>query len=429
VNNRIAKNLAEISPGTLFVGVDVGKKGHQVSIMTEKANIEARLKIDNSRGGFEYLLNQALYHKEKLGCRAVLFASEPAGHYWRPLAYFLETEGQTFRLVNSFSVKRFREGMDLARTKNDRRDADTIADMLRSGRFVQTILPYGVHAELRRSYRHYCRLRAEMSKKRNLLIAAVDSLFPEFRKAFKDILGKTSTAVLRACPSPTVIKRFSVEEWESLVRSHYQGKVFRGRKKVHLVYQLAQESVGIPVEGQSLLREVSLLLESINCVDSQIQILERDLLFYLYQVKGHELLLSIRGIGIISAAAILAEIGDMQKFGRIKGPVKLAGINPSEKQSGDFRGKSVMTKKGRALLRSALYLAAVGLISNNKAFRDYYYSLRKREVRPLSKMKAIGAVMNKLIRVVYALLKKGEPFNEEMVYQAKEPKEVVLQVA
>ena len=77
-----------------------------------------------------------------------------------------------------------------------------------------------------------------MSKKRNLLIAAVDSLFPEFRGAFKDILGKTSTAVLRACPSPTVIKRFSVEEWESLVRSHYQGKAFRGREKVLLVYQL-----------------------------------------------------------------------------------------------------------------------------------------------------------------------------------------------
>ena len=429
MNRRIAQNIAQLSPNTLFVGIDIGKKRHQVSIMTEKANIVARFRIDNSRGGFEYLLSQASHHKESQGCQALLFGSEPAGHYWRPLAYYLESKEHSFKLVNSFSVKRFREGMDLARTKNDRRDADTIAEMLRSGRFIQTVLPYGVHAELRRSYRHYCRLRTEMTQKRNLLIAAVDSLFPEFRKAFKDILGKTATAVLRACPSPAIIRKFSAEEWESLVRSHYRGQHFKERKKVHLVYQLAQESIGIPVEGQSLFREISLLLESLTHVESRIQTLEADILFYLYQVKGHELLLPIPGIGIITAAGILAEIGDMQRFGRIKGPVKLAGINPTEKQSGDFRGRSVMTKKGQALLRSALYSAAVGLVLNNKAFREYYYSLRKREVRPLNRMKAIGAVMNKLTRVVYAILKKGEPFNAEMVYPINQQKEVVLQTA
>lgn len=429
MNRRIAQNLSQLSPNTLFVGIDVGKKAHQVSIMTEKANIVARLRIENSREGFERLIGQAGYFKENLGCQAMLFGSEPAGHYWRPLAYYLEANGFAFKLVNSFSVKRFREGMDIARIKNDRRDADAIADMLRSGRFIQTVLPYGVHAELRRSYRHYCRVRGDRTQKRNLLIAAVDSLFPEFRKAFKDILGKTATAVLRACPSPGVIRKLSIEEWESLVRSHYQGQIFRYKKKVRLVYQLAQESIGIPVEGQSLLREISLLLDSLASIESQIQLLETDILFHLYQVQGHELLLQIPGIGIITAAGILAEIGDMQRFRRIKGPVKLAGINPTEKQSGDFRGRSVMTKKGKALLRSALYSAAVGLISNNQAFREYYYSLRKREVRPLTRMKAIGAVMNKLTRVVYAILKKGEPFNAEMVYSTNQQKEVVLQTA
>ena len=65
-------------------------------------------------------------------------------------------------------------------------------------------------------------------------------------------------------------------------------------------------------------------------------------------------------------------------------------------------------------------------VLNNKAFREYYYSLRKHEVRPLGRMKAIGAVMNKLTRVVYAILKKSEPFNAEMVYPINQQKEVVL---
>jgi len=88
-----------------------------------------------------------------------------------------------------------------------------------------------------------------MTQKRNLLIATMDSIFPEFRKVFKDILGKTSTAVLRACPSPAIIRRFSAKEWESLVRSCYRGQKFKEKKKIHLVYQLARESIGIPVEG------------------------------------------------------------------------------------------------------------------------------------------------------------------------------------
>lgn len=429
MNNRIARNLAEIAPGTLFIGIDIGKRKHQVSIMTEHARVAARFKIDSSRGGFEYLLEQARHHKENLGCRALLFGGEPSGHYWRPLAYFLEESGQTFRLVNSFSVKRFREGMDLARTKNDRRDADTIADMLRSGRFIHTVLPHGVHAELRHSYRHYCRFRSELTRKRNLLIVATDSLFPEFKQVFKGILGRTALAVLRACPAPAVIKKLSAEQWETLVGAHYQGKRFQEKKKVRLIYQLANESIGIPVEGRSRLREISFLLDDIKNINAHMEALERDMMFYLHRVKGYESLLSIQGIGLIFAAGILAEIGDINNFSRIKGPVKLAGINPSENQSSDFRGRSVMTKKGRATFRTAVYLAAVGLVRSNKAFRAYYQGLRNREIRPLSKMKAIGAVMNKLVRVVYALLKKGELFDPRMICVEGQPKEVVLQVA
>lgn len=103
------------------------------------------------------------------------------------------------------------------------------------------------------------------------------------------------------------------------------------------------------MEGQSLLRGISFLLEGAKHIDSQMEVLEKDMVFYLGQVKGHEALLSVQGIGIISAAGILAETGDIHHFSRVKAPVKLAGINPTENQSGDFRGKSVMTKKRRAL--------------------------------------------------------------------------------
>lgn len=73
-------------------------------------------------------------------------------------------------------------------------------------------------------------------------------------------------------------------------------------------------------------------------------------------------------------------------------------------------------------------MAAIGLIRNNDAFPLDYEGLRNREGKPLRKMKAMGAVMNKLLRVVYALLKKGESFDPSMVC-GKPLKEVALRAA
>ena len=59
MNKRIAKNLAQLKPGTLFVGIDIGKTRHVVSIMTEKAKVLDRLKVNNSKEGFQELMAQA----------------------------------------------------------------------------------------------------------------------------------------------------------------------------------------------------------------------------------------------------------------------------------------------------------------------------------------------------------------------------------
>ena len=64
--NRLTKNIAQITPGTLFIGIDVGKKRHQVTIMTEEAKVVARFGIDATREGFDRLVNEALSHKERL---------------------------------------------------------------------------------------------------------------------------------------------------------------------------------------------------------------------------------------------------------------------------------------------------------------------------------------------------------------------------
>jgi len=78
-----------------------------------------------------------------------------------------------------------------------------------------------------------------------------------------------------------------------------------------------------------------------------------------------------------------------------------------------------MTKKGRARLRRVVYQAALSCIAHNSAFQADYRRLRERKRNPLPKMKAVGAMMNKLLRVVYALLKEQRAFEEEHQWQVR----------
>ena len=83
-----------------------------------------------------------------------------------------------------------------------------------------------------------------------------------------------------------------------------------------------------------------------------------------------------------------------------------------------------MTKKGRARLRRVVFQAALACFAHNPAFQAHYRRLRERKRNPLPKMKAVGAIMNKLFRVVSALLKERRVFQEEHQWQARPLPEV-----
>jgi transposase len=174
------------------------------------ARVLANFTMENSREGFNLLVGRVKKWRERIGAEAVLFGCEPAGHYWRPLAYFLKDEGLSFRLVSPFTVRRYREGIDLARNKNDRQDAAMIAELLRTGRSLEPRSSQGVYADLKHTYRSYRRVRAERTRHYNLLIGMIDLLFPEYHRVFKDLTGKSSLAVLHFCPVPSKIQEMSL---------------------------------------------------------------------------------------------------------------------------------------------------------------------------------------------------------------------------
>jgi transposase len=129
-----------------------------------------------------------------------------------------------------------------------------------------------------------------------------------------------------------------------------------------------------------------------------------------------ELLTSIKGISTRSGSQILAEIANWKEFCSARQLAAYAGLTPQEKQSGrSVHGRTRLCKIGNAHLRRALYFPALTAIRCSEPIQVWAEQLRS---RGKSKMQVVGAVMHKLIRVIYGVLKSGKPFDPSLLMPA-----------
>jgi len=409
MKNSAARKLRQIPAGYLTIGIDPHKKKHAAVAITEDLMIRTKFKFMNSRNGFEEMLEKARAEMIKTDCRGIIFAIETGGHFWRNFAYFLEERGLPFRLINQFTLKRMRDGRDLNRRKNDFRDAEMAAGVLRTGDFTETRLPQGVYADLRSTHSAYFRLVKERTRIINLLKGLLDGLFPEFTQVFKDPCGLTALAVLSICPAPAVIASKKEEEFMDTIKGARQGRLMR--KKLRLLYRAAQTSVGIKPAADSVALEVSLLVSRFCLVEQQVDRLVESLIQLVDRTEEGKYLLSIPGINYLSTAALLAELGPLTLYHNAKQVIKMAGTNPIELESGGKRrSQTPMSKKGRPRLRYSAWSAVIPLFRHNPDFRDWAKRLRERPVHanPLNGKEVVGAALNRLLRLVYALVRKKE---------------------
>ncbi len=409
MKNSAARKRRQVPTGYLVVGVDPHKKKHAAVFMTQDFTTHSKFTFDNSREGFEDALEKARDDMIKTGCRGVMFAIETGGHFWRNFAYYLEESGIPFRLISQFTLKRMRDGRDLNRRKNDFRDAEMAAGVLRTGDFTETRLPQGVYADLRSSHAAYFRLVKERTRIINLLKGLLDGLFPEFTQVFKDPCGRTALVVLSICPAPAAIAGMNEDTFVDTVRAERQGRLMR--KKLRALHQAAQTSIGIRPGADSVAVEVTLLVSRYYLIEQQVDRLVEALIRLVDRTEEGKYLLSIPGINYLSAAALLAELGPFKSYHNAKQLIKMAGTNPIELESGGKRlGRIPMSKKGRPRLRYSAWSAVIPLFRHNPDFRAWAKHLRERPVHsnPLNGKEVVGAALNRLLRLVFALVRKQE---------------------
>ena len=406
MSRTLAKKLAQVKPGTLFVGVDLGLDRNVAVIINEGGQRLAKFAFPHTQDGYAYFRRRLRKLQSHHEAPAMLVGMEPSNYLWKLLAAELEKHQLAYRLVNPFTVKKHREGDQLDRSKDDVRDAFTIADLLRTGKFTETQLLHGDYAELRQVATMYERLRCEITRQKNRLHSAVGQLFPEVKGVFKDLTGLTAVAMLRNHAAAAVIRELSEEEFVAAVRRDYDGRRLCV-SKLRQAHALAAISVGLQDGVQALQLMVQQQLQILALLDRLWEQAREALVDTFLALPESRYLLSIHGLGLVSAASILAEIGDPSHYHHGRQWIKLAGIQPTPNLSGrKTRSQTPMSRKGRPRLRTTLFFAVMRLVQVDDAFAREYLRLQQRDKNPLTKMQALGALMNKLLRVLWALVRK-----------------------
>ena len=397
----IAKKLAQIKPGTLLAGLDLGLDSIAAVVLDGNGQRVDRFLATQSRQGYEYLRERLQSVTRRQGACGVLVGMEPTNYYWKQVGAFLSQERLPFRLVNPFTVNRHREGDQLDRAKDDWRDAFMIADLLRTGKFTETELRTGAYAELQIGHATYWRLRHDRGRQVTLLTNALRQVFPELQQVFRDLTGQTAQALLRSVPAAAHIRQMSCADFIGRVRQETGARrlaVGRLRK----AYALAQQSIGLTEGLEALCFDLQNSLKSALLLDQQARQLLSILMRAFWILPEAPYLCSIQGLWETSAMGLLAETGDLSCYHKLKSLTKLAGTQPTPKESGRYhRSLTPFSKQGRSRLRVVLFWATMHLLRHNDAIGYHYHRLQTRSQRPLEKMEAIGACMNKLLAYVW----------------------------
>ncbi len=213
--------------------------------------------------------------------------------------------------------------------------------------------------------------------------------------------------MLSACYIPGVIARKPREEFVATIEAKHHGRLMR--KKLMVLHYAARSSIGIAAGAKSVSSEISFLVEKLRLIKRQVWSIDETLARLVDETEEGKYLLSIIGLNYTSVAGLLAELGSFRSYQNAKQLIKMAGSNPTESESGGKRSAHTpMSKKGRPVLRYCAWTAVIPMLRFNPDFRTWAKNLRERPVHanPLNRKEVVGAALNRLLRLAFALVKK-----------------------
>jgi transposase len=383
----------------LYCGIDVAKYKHAVACVDEKGQVvKGSRTITNTRTGFDEL-HQALEALDE----AVTIGLEATGHYWLALYDDLTRNHYPVIVLNPLQVAAYRKS-GIRKVKSDASDAVWIADYIRIANLTPSEQNLPVFLQLRELSRFRFRLTEQVGDLKRKLLTILDRVFPESDRLFSNVFLQSSRALLQEAVSAQQFAEFDLQELTNLLSETSRGRF--GKKTAEKIQQQARQSVGVAFLTDAVHLEMRCLLAQLELLDEQRKQIDQAITELMQQIPQH--ITSIPGVGPVTGAAILAEIGDIQRFETVDKLVAYAGIDASVYQTGQFEASEAhMSKRGSPYLRHALWMAATAALLHDDSLKAYY---QKKRDEGKHHGTALGAVCRKLLSRIFVVLKEQRPY-------------------
>lgn len=406
------------------VGIDISADFSVVAILAPNGDIYKKpFKINHDVDGFNHLLEQIKKVEKEFNMKTGIFM-ESTGVYHLSLFHFLKNHNLEVYVINPL-VTNSNKNKDIRKVKNDKKDALAIAKI---GKF-ENIKAYSYFDvsifTLKSLCRDYYKLVDTRSTFKKKLSADLRIVFPGYNSTFADITGVTSIAILKCYPTPQSILDAPKDDILKVLKESSKKNLIWCNNTYDKLIKIASNATYIAIVSFGLSIKITINIGTIENLNKQIELILKE----IENVSNSNdisskfkqnilLLMSIPGVGFISAVTILTEIGDFEGFLKPKQLVAYFGIDPSVNESGKFKSdKNKISKRGTRFGRRALYAVALASIranrngeANNKILLDYY----KNNLNGKKKKVALVAIMHKIINYIFAILRNQKEYEQRL---------------
>lgn len=400
----------------IFIGIDIGKEFNYASFLNAKGiEIDKRLKFKNNHLGFLSFkdnINKLTYDCD-FTYDDVLIGFESTGHYWINIDWFI-TEKLNIKtvMVRNDAVRHTRALNSQGKGKNDSLDSRTIAECLKNGYYFDVQGRKEDYIVLRRLTRERSELEKEIARYKNRFRAWLDVNNQIFLENFSNVFSAGALALLKVYPSPLDIIQDSYLDIREKLKEV-------GYNKINNTFKIYCEEVktykniinGITYADRL---EISEYIEALEMYTKKKESLDEKIESLMKYLEGkvYDSLSKIKGMPKAQVSSLIAEIGNINNFKSARHLISYAGLNIQGEGSGKNKGHAWISKTGNRKIRKELYVITFNLVRHNDYFRALYcyYKSYKRANEKSSKEMLI-ALMCKLLRVIYGMLKYNVEFD------------------
>ena len=407
MKNSRTKKTKNINKKTLIVTMDIGKTVHFGYFRAPDGKDVKPFPFYNNRKSFNEFWDKVCQFKAEKNLEDIVVGFESTGPYAESVCNFLRKKPVKLVQVNPVHTKRVKELQGNSPNKTDKKDPRVIADVISLGHALSMVVPEGAASQLRRLTNARERALKSRTAMFNQLQDLMFIVFPEFSQIMKDTKTKSARYLIKNHPTSDTIAAMGLNNLAMILRRISHGKL--GQKRAEELFKGAQTSVGIQEGRESILLEIEHLVSNVENEDQFIEGLEKQMVYYLEQVPYSQSILSIKGIGEVTAAGLIGEVGDFRKFNTIAEIMKLAGLDLYEVSSGSHKGKRRISKRGRSLMRKLLFFAAINTVRCKGIMHRCYKQMLD---RGMPKMKALIAISRKLLAIIFALTRNNTHYVE-----------------